>query len=92
MTKCRSRIKLVGCVDDGDDSTKFYEFTFLGLNLRQLAIAGRLDLDIDLVGFDFQESFAFLHSGPFGFDPAQNPHLIALVARPQSRDRDIFLH
>src|SRR4051812_14114084 len=64
----------------------------LGADLAQDTGLRSFDLDVDLVGFDFQQGLSLFDSFTLASEPAEDLHLIALVARSQTRYNDIYLH
>ena len=75
-----------GLVDDGDNRAELDEVSLLTANFLELAVVWRLDLDVYLVGFHLEQRLPLLHFGAFRFEPAEDAHLVAFVARPQARN------
>ena len=51
-------------IDHGNRRAEFDEVPLLGTHLSQSAISRSFDLDVDLIGLDFEQRFALFHGRP----------------------------
>ena len=78
--------------DGRDHGVELHHLAFLGAHFAQQAGIGGFDLNIDLVGFDFEQRLAFLNRFPFPSEPPDDFYLIAFIARPQTGNHHVLFH
>jgi hypothetical protein len=76
--------------DNCDDGTKLDGIAFPLLDLSQDSVVRGFNLDIDLVGLNFEERLVPLKRAPGSFQSIQDSDLLAFVARSHARLSDIF--